>query len=300
MMDRRTFLAAAPLAGLDSGDFPKAMGASALTEVRALHARADRLLQGLGLTKGEVGARIAQLFADERYLYPDSDDGRDKAVADLNASLAWIRPRLGRAFGDLAIRPAEVRRMNGADEASRRAGYRVAGDANQIGVYYVDLSEIRRRPRWTLPSVAFHEVTPGHLLQIPLQAVGVKEPDPFFEGWATYAEQLAFDLGAYAHDPRGEIGYIHWRLFRIARVVADTGLQLGWSRDQALAVLRQTTGPPIYFLTQEADVDRMIASPGKAAREGQAAMTLAAQRPRSVSQWPAYHRRVLTGPAWSG
>jgi uncharacterized protein (DUF885 family) len=300
MIDRRTFLAAAPLAALSQTDTARSLQAQALAEVRRLHARADRLLRGQGLQDGDVAPRIARLFADERYLYPDSVAGRDRAVADLNASLAWIRPRLSRAFGDLAIPPAEVRRMSAADQAAGRGGYRAAGDATKVGAYYVDLAQIRRRPAWTLPSVAFHEVVPGHLLQIPLQAAGVKEPDPFFEGWATYAEQLACDLGAYAHDPRGEIGYIHWRLFRIARVVVDTGLQLGWSRDHALAALHQTMGPPIYFLTQEADVDRMIAGPGKAAREGQVAMILAAQRPRSVSQWPAYHRRILTGPAWSG
>ncbi|HET9160320.1 MAG TPA: DUF885 family protein, partial [Caulobacteraceae bacterium] len=149
-------------------------------------------------------------------------------------------------------------------------------------------------------SVAFHEVIPGHLMQIPLQAEGVKEPDPFFEGWATYAEQLAFDLGAYTKDPMGEVGYIHWRLFRLARVAVDCMLQRGLPRDAAILAMRRLQGPPIAFISIEADVERFITSPGKAAREGLAALTLAAKRPKSITQWPAYHRRILTGPAWSG
>ena len=48
------------------------------------------------------------------YLYTDDDAGRDKAVADMNAWLARIRPRLARAFGDLPIPPAEARRMSAA------------------------------------------------------------------------------------------------------------------------------------------------------------------------------------------
>ncbi len=77
----------------------------------------------------------------------------------MNARLAALGPRLGAAFGDVPIAPAEVRRMSPAVEARGRAGYR------EPGAYYVDLKAIRERPAWTLPSVAFHELTPGHLLQ---------------------------------------------------------------------------------------------------------------------------------------
>ena len=38
-------------------------------------------------------------------------------------------------------------------------------------------------------------------------------------------EQLAGDLGLMAETPLAEIGALHWRLFRLARIVADTGLR---------------------------------------------------------------------------
>jgi len=260
----------------------------ALAAARAAQARADRLLRGQGLVRGTVAERLRNLAADPRYLYPDDGAGRDRAVAEMNARLAALRPVLRRAFGELPIAPAEVRRMSAADVAAGKGGYR------EPGAYYVDLRNIRQRPSWTLPSVAFHEVTPGHLLQLPLQRPGSKAPDGAFEGWAIYAEQLAADLGAYAHDPLGEIGYLQWRLFRLGRVVADTGMaQLGWSQDRAAGAMRELQGFDIAFVTIAADVARMAREPGRFAADGLYALELARLRPRSPALWPAFHRKVL-------
>ena len=195
-------------------------------------------------------------------------------------------------------------RMSAADVAARKGGYREAPRANP-GAYYVDLRDIRARPSWTLPSTAFHEVTPGHLLQLPLQNARPHpaEPGPvssaYFEGWGVYAEQLAADLGAYAHDPLGEIGYLQWRLFRIGRVVVDTGVgAMGWSRDRAVATLTDLQGFPAAFIGIETDVDRIIANPGKYAAEGLGALALARWRPKAQARWPAYHAAVLADGPW--
>lgn len=267
----------------------------ALIEIRRLQARADRLLRAQGLAAGSVAERIRILFADERHLYADADAGRDRAVADMNARLVALRPRLARAFGELAIPAADVRRMSPADEAQGRGGYR------EPAAYFVDLKVIRERPAWTLPSVAFHETVPGHALQVTLQS-----PDParqrflsvYSEAWATYAEQLAADLGAYAGDPLGEIGYLHWRLFRMARIVADTGQgALGWSADRAVEAMTELQGRSIAFTTIEGDVARMRRQPGVYAAQGLGALEIARLRPKRVAAWPAFHRAILAdGP----
>jgi uncharacterized protein (DUF885 family) len=313
MATRRTFLAtgfsalAAPAFAADyAAVLSQAFGAPvdpgaahrrALAETQAMQARADVLLWGQGLTTGDVAGRLRALAKDPRWLYADDDAGRDRAVADMNARIAALRPRLALAFGDLPIAAAEVRRMSRADEAAGRGGYREAPKDGKTGAYYLDLKAIRERPAWTLPSAAFHEVTPGHLLQLPLQAAGAPTT-AYFEAWAIYAEQLAADLGAYRHDPRGEIGYLQWRLFRIGRTVADTGLHaLGWSRERAIATMTGLQGQSVAFITIEADVDRMIASPGKYAAEGLGALALSDWRPRDRARWPAFHAAVLAdGP----
>jgi len=286
---------------------PDQAEARAGAEIQALNARADRLLRGAGLARGSVGDRLRAFAEDPRGLYPDSSAGRDAAVAQMNQRLAAIRPRLGAAFGDLPIAPAEVRRMSLADEAAGRGGYREPPSEGRPGVYYVDLKAIGARPTWTLPSVVHHELIPGHLLQIPLQARA--EPHPLrlryasasFEAWAIYAERLAVDLGAYRHDLLGELGQVQWRLFRIGRILADIGLNArGWSPDRARASLAQTQGFPAAFISFEEDVRRMGQSPGKAAAEGLGALEFdrLAARARPRLGLIAFHRAVLSEGPW--
>jgi len=299
--DYRAALAEAYGAPVD----PLAAHRQALAATAALQARADRRLRGQGLATGGVAERLRVLAKDPRWLYPDDEAGRDRAVAEMNARIVALRPRVDRAFAGLPVAPASVQRMAPADVAAGRGGYREAPKADRPGAYYVDLRAIRDRPAWTLPSVAFHEVIPGHLLQLPLQAAAappadrVKVSGAYFEAWGTYAEQLAADLGAYADDPRGEIGYLQWRLFRLGRIVADTGLHaLGWSRDRAVAEMTALQGQSIAFITLEADVDRIAATPGRYAAEGLGALALAAWRPAARAKWPAFHRAVLADGPW--
>jgi uncharacterized protein (DUF885 family) len=273
MFDRRQFLAAG-LAAAAAGP------AAVQLAVRVAQARADTLLKGQGLRRGSVAERLRALAKDERWLYPDSDAGRAAAVAEMNRRIA--APGLRAAF-DGPMPAAEVRLA-----PAGRAGYR------EPGAYYIDLKDIRTRPAWTLPSVAFHEVIPGHLLQMGV--TGQPAAAPLFEGWAIYAEQLAADLGAYAGDPMGEIGYLQWRLFRLGRVVVDDGLhRQGWSRDRAIAELTALQGQSIAFISIEADVDRIAANPGRYGAEGLRALAIGAGRPRERARWPAYHRAVLAG-----
>jgi uncharacterized protein (DUF885 family) len=280
---------------------PPAAHRRALAASRAANARADVLLRGQGLVAGGVAERLRVLAKDPRWLYADDEAGRDRAVAEMNGRIAALRLRLPAAFGDLPVAAAEVRRMPPADVAAGRGGYREAPRDGRAPAYYVDLRAIRARPAWTLPSTAFHEVTPGHLLQLPLQAQAAPTL-AYFEAWAIYAEQLARDLGAYADDPRGELGYLQWRLFRLGRIVADTGLHaLGWSRERAIAAMAGLQGFPAAFIGIEADVDRIVAQPGKVAAEGLGALALAAWRPKDRRRWPAFHRAVLAkGPAGFG
>jgi uncharacterized protein (DUF885 family) len=59
--------------------------------------------------------------------------------------------------------------------------------------------------------------------------------------------------------------------------------------------MTELQGRSIAFITIEADVDRIIAAPGKYAAEGLGALSLAAWRPRDRARWPAFHRTVLAG-----
>lgn len=101
--------------------------------------------------------------------------------------------------------------------------------------------------RGSLQNVIFHETLPGHHLQSALLSEhGPKENHPiarllFFsgpgEGWATYSEDFAREIGLYDSD----LDYIGGLMGSIApMMVVDLGMQVkGWSVDQAVAYLRE-------------------------------------------------------------
>lgn len=257
---------------------PRVAHRHALATCRELQREADALLRTQGHTQGSVAARLRAFAADERQLYADSAEGKAQAVADMNAALARARPLL-RDVLDGADTPAEVRLVPPEAEAGGMAGRR------EGGVYHVDFGAIRTRPRWTLATVAYHELLPGHILQAPFEraaqapALQTRYASGYSEGWATYAERLADEAGAYADDPASRIGYLQWMLFRYGRVVADTGIHvMRWSRERAVQELRELLGDSIAFVSIEEDVLRMCAQPGAAAAQGLAAMRIAETR----------------------
>lgn len=254
---------------------PREAHRRALSYCRDLQREADALLRAQGLTRGSVGERLRALAADVSYLYADSAEGKAQAVADMNAALARVRPLL-RDVLDGADIPAEVRLVPPQAEAGGMAGRR------EGSVYHVDFGAIRARPRWTLASVAFHELVPGHILQAPFEraaqapALQMRYASGYSEGWAIYAELLADEAGAYADDPLSRLGYLQWMLFRFGRVVVDTGIHaMRWSRARAVQELRALQGDSIAFVGIEEDVLRMCAQPGAAAAHGLAAMQIA-------------------------
>lgn len=253
---------------------------------KSLTARADILLKAQGLTKGSVGARLAALSRDPRWLYSDDDAGRDQLVADMNVWLAKAVSRLPASFATVAPGSRQVRmsRMTPVDEAAGRQGYREAPafDGSRAGVYYVDLQAIRIRPNWTLPSVVHHESVAGHMVQMPLEERSRAHPlrtrqacPGFSEGWAIYAEQLADEEGAFDGDPLAQLGYLQWMLFRVGRLLADLGIHLkGWSVDQATTFLTDLEGPPPVFSPVAQGIERIAIGPTASAGQGLAWLEL--------------------------
>jgi len=253
-------------------------------ERRRLSARAEALFAGLGHRKGSIGARYSALWRDPRWLYSDDDAGRDRAVADMNRVLDAARRRLPAQFAAWPPRSLDVsaRRMSRADEAAGRSGYRELPAAGRPGAYYVDLKDIARRPSWTLPGVVHHELLPGHMIQLPIEAdagqhtLRLDYTPAFPEGWAIYAEQMAAADSAFAGDPLAELGHIHWMLFRTNRALVDIGIHLhGWSLEQAHARLIEWQGEPGYFAPFAPELDRIAAEPASRAAEALVWLTIA-------------------------
>ncbi|MEG8030768.1 DUF885 family protein [Sphingomonas aurantiaca] len=252
-------------------------------ELSRLQARAADLFDSVGAPKASIGDRYARLWRDERFLYPDTDDGRARAVADMNRMLGTARAHIRSAFGEVPpwSVAAGARALTTQEMAAGRGGYRDVPTPTRPGTYVVDLKEIRRRPRWTLPSVVAHELLPGHMIQLGLE--GARPPHPlrvdyaaaFVEGWGIYAEQLADRTGAYA-DAHDALGHVHWLIFRVARALVDLGIHLhGWSIERARDRLIEWQGEPAYFAPFDVELARISLEPAARVAEAMAWLTMA-------------------------
>ncbi|HRO02593.1 MAG TPA: DUF885 family protein, partial [Terricaulis sp.] len=262
-------------------------------QAAAFSAEAQILLRSVGVSRGSASEGLSTLIRAQR------PGARDAALGEMRAVLARAPELIAPAFSTPPP-AAEIIALPQAEEANGARGRR-EGDA-----YIVDLGGWR--PRWTLASVVYHETIPGHLLQAAHEARSNTPPivrryaAGYSEGWATYAEMLADELGGFAHDPLARLGYLHWMLFRMARVVADTGMHaLSWSRTRAIAEMHALQGESIAFVSIEEDVTRIAAQPAIAAAQGLAALNILAQRERAGRRaaftLPAFHDAMLThGP----
>ena len=163
--------------------------------------------------------------------------------------------------------------MPTAIEAGAPGGYYNSGtlDGSRPGAYYINLRDTSEVPRWTLPTLTYHEGIPGHHLQgtLVLEAKGIPMIrkvlgfNAYQEGWALYSEQLADEIGLFKDDPWGRLGYLHDAIFRGVRLVVDTGMHAKrWSREQAVKYYVDTIGDPETVAITE--IERYCVWPGQA------------------------------------
>ncbi|HEX2561771.1 DUF885 domain-containing protein [Phenylobacterium sp.] len=243
-----------------------------LDESRRLSDRAEVLLRKLGMTQGTVGQRIRALYDDPKHHYPNTDPAKEKLIEDLNAQVKAMMARLPEVFGRLPKAPVEVRRVPTFIEAGAPGGYynQPTLDGSRPGIYWINLRDTAEYPKWTLPTLTYHEAVPGHHMHLAIQQE-TELPmirratflSAYGEGWALYAEELAREMGVYEDDPLGEIGYLQSSLFRSARLVVDTGLHAKrWSREKAIETMTSIDGSPTSAATTE--IERYCVWPGQA------------------------------------
>ncbi|WP_353203307.1 DUF885 family protein [Sphingomonas sp.] len=261
------------------------------------------LFDARGIDGATPGARFVRLWHESDGQFADSDAGRDAAIVAMNKALDRLRAMLPTLIGPVPgyCRDVSATRGSPEEQASGKVGARRLPLPGRPGAYVVDLARIADRPRCSLPSVVAHELLPGHMIQLPIEAAArphtlrLSYAPGFAEGWGISAERLVARAGAWADDPRAQLGYLHWRLFRIARARADIGLHVhGWSIDEARARLVEWHGEPAYFAPFDSDLARIAREP--AARTAEMLFALAIEdgtRGRRGRGRIAYHQALL-------
>jgi uncharacterized protein (DUF885 family) len=242
-----------------------------LDQVAEYTGKLDTLLNAAGFTKGTVGERLAALNADPSQLYADTDAGREALLASLNANVKKMMGLLPKAFATIPNQPLEIRRVPVEIQDGAPNGYYNSAslDGSRPAIYWINLKSTHDWPKYSLPSLTYHEGVPGHHLQISLTQKSKDIPmlrkisfyNSYIEGWALYAEQLSDEIGGY--DGIERAGYLQSFLFRATRLVVDTGLNAkGWSREKAVDYMVSTTGFPKPRVQRE--IERYCCSIGQA------------------------------------
>jgi uncharacterized protein (DUF885 family) len=235
----------------------------------------DTILRSQGMTRGTVAERVQSIGRRPDQIYPSTDAGRAALLAALNAQVQAIKARMPEVCGVQARADLEIKRVPEYTEAGAPGGYyqSAALDGSRPGAYYINLRDPATEwPKFTLPTLTYHEGIPGHHWQISIQQESGSIPfirsallgfSAYAEGWGLYSEQLADEMGMYANDPFGRVGYLQSMTFRASRLVVDTGMHhKRWTREQAIQSMMQATGDQESNVRTE--IERYCVWPGQA------------------------------------
>jgi len=182
-------------------------------------------------------------------------------------------------------------------------------DGSRPGAFFAG-TEIDQ-PYYLMPSLTYHESVPGHHLQIGIAADQdvptfrkVVRNTAYVEGWALYAERLAFELGWYDNDIYGDLGRLQYEALRASRLVMDTGIhadQYDWGFNEAADFNQRNTG--FSIASSQGAAARYSISPGQATGYMIGMLRILEERERAETALGAdfdlkdFHGAVLTAGA---
>ena len=253
---------------------PQAVHETGLSEVARIEAEMRTILHQQGCTDvANPPRKLRQFAAEERFLFPNTEEGRQAALAEYQRILDEASANLAPVFDLRPKAGMKVERIPEFKEKTSPAAYYQMPDmgGGRPGVFYANLRDMNEISRFGMKTLAYHEGIPGHHFQLAIaqELRGL----PFFrrlipftayvEGWALYAEKLAREIGFYKDDPYGELGCLDAEMLRAVRLVVDTGIHYKrWTREQAVAYMQEHTGMADESIVSE--VERYIVMPGQA------------------------------------
>lgn len=244
-----------------------------LSEVERIQAEVLTILaeQSYDVSQG-FSLAIEEMAAKPEFYFEDSKAGREEILKQYQVILDEVDAGLAAAF---SLRPEDgvsVKRIPEFKEKTSPGAYYnpPALDGSRPGQFYANLYDIKATPKYSMRTLAYHEGVPGHHFQvsIAMQLEGLplfRRFSPFtayVEGWALYAERLAWELG-FQNDPFDNIGRLQAELFRAVRLVVDTGIHSKrWTREEAIDYMLTNTG--MVESDVVAEIERYIVLPGQA------------------------------------
>ncbi len=242
-----------------------------LAEVARIHGEMRAIMAQVGFD-GSLQEFFTYLKTDPKFVYEDSDEGRQAYLDEATRMIDVMKTRLDEVFLKKPQADLEVRRVEAFREKSAGKAFynRPAPDGSRPGYYYANLYKITDMPKYQMEALAYHEGIPGHHMQLAIaqELTGVPKfqklgsVTAYTEGWGLYSEFLPKEMGFY-QDPYSDFGRLAMEIWRAARLVVDTGLHSKkWTRQDAIDYLLENTPNPENDAIKA--IERYIVMPGQA------------------------------------
>lgn len=242
-----------------------------LQEVARIHGEMRTIMTAVNFN-GSLHAFFEFMRADPQFIYPQTDEGKQRYLNQATAIIDTVKSRLDELFitkpkTDLIVKPVEAYRESSAGIAFYSPP---SIDGSRPGCYYANLYRMSDMPWYKMQALAYHEGIPGHHMQFAMTAEQENLPlflkfesnTAHFEGWGLYAELLPKEIGLY-QNPYSDFGRLTMELWRAARLVVDTGIHAKrWTREQAIEWLKINTPNPEGEIIK--GVERYIVWPSQA------------------------------------
>lgn len=205
--------------------------------------------------------------------YPNTDEGREAYLAANIEIKEAMEARLDELFITKPKAELEVRRVEPFREKSAGTAFynSAAPDGSRPGIYYANLYDMSRMPKYEMEALTYHEAIPGHHMQIsiaqeltdlPLYRTRDAHFTAYSEGWGLYSEYIPKEMGFY-QDPYSDFGRLSMELFRAVRLVVDVGIHAKqWTREQGIEFYKDNTPSPEGEIISM--VERHIVMPSQA------------------------------------
>ena len=181
--------------------------------------------------------------------YPNTEEGKQQAVDDYMKIIGDVKTKLPDYFSllpkaDIIVKRVPDYKVTGAGAFYNSPSY----DGKRSGVFYIDMKKPPRKAG--MATLTYHEAIPGHHLQYSLQYEieylkyfrSIFAFTGFLEGWALYAETLAYEEG-WNKELNAKLNYLNSELYRAARLVLDTGIHYKkWSLEEAEKNMKEMLG----------------------------------------------------------
>ena len=244
-----------------------------LHEVAQIHRQMRQILKDENLNDPDkdVVVLVQELSKNPEFYFSNTPEGRNECLAGYQAILERSRKELGHLFSLKPRAGVTIQQVPQHEQDGARAAYYIVPsiDGSRPGTFFANLSLLDEMPKYGMETLTIHEAEPGHHFQFAVQyemnipilrKMGMHTA--YAEGWALYAEKLAYEQDFYS-SAFSKLGHLEDELLRAARLVVDTGIHhMRWTREQAIAYMQQAIGYKYGMASSE--VERYFVMPGQA------------------------------------